>query len=98
MCSLYAHQDPDRYASTTRRLRLNGYSTSVRLENAFWSVLDRIARSERKTTPALLSELHGEILEHEEKLENFASLLRCSCLLFLDGAADIRAPLRKVSA
>ncbi|MGB1916004.1 MAG: ribbon-helix-helix domain-containing protein, partial [Paracoccaceae bacterium] len=40
MCEIFSGQNPERYASTTRRLRLNGQSTSIRLENAFWETLD----------------------------------------------------------
>ena len=36
MCRIFAGQDPGRYAPETRRLRLNGQSTSLRLEAAFW--------------------------------------------------------------
>jgi len=43
MCRIFANQSPARYQPTTRRLRLNGQSTSVRLEAAFWEILDGIA-------------------------------------------------------
>ncbi|MEL6679304.1 MAG: ribbon-helix-helix domain-containing protein, partial [Pseudomonadota bacterium] len=63
MCHVFAGQDPDRYACTTRRLRLNGQSTSIRLENAFWQVIDRIAAKDGMTTPVFVSKLHAEVLE-----------------------------------
>lgn len=84
MCQIFAGQDPDRYASYTRRLRLNGQSTSIRLENGFWQVLDEIARREGTTTPAFLSKLHAEVLELRGEPENFTSLLRCACLKFME--------------
>ncbi|MCI4660630.1 MAG: ribbon-helix-helix domain-containing protein [Neomegalonema sp.] len=83
MCQVFAGQDPDRYASTTRRLRLNGQSTSIRLENAFWQILDDIAEADGVSTPAFLSKLHSEVLETRGEPENFTSLLRTTCLLFL---------------
>ena len=46
MCRIYAGQDPGRYQPETRHLRLNGQSTSVRLEAAFWAILDQIAAGE----------------------------------------------------
>ena len=60
MCDVFAGQDPHRYALTTRRLRINGQSTSIRLENAFWDILDQIAAHDRLSTPAFISQLHSE--------------------------------------
>lgn len=84
MCEVFAGQDPERYANETRRLRLNGQSTSIRLENAFWAVLDEIAESDGTTTPVFISILHAEVLELRGEPENFTSLLRCACLKFLE--------------
>jgi hypothetical protein len=50
MCQVFSGQDPHLYASTTRRLRLNGQSTSIRLENYFWQVLDIISLNSDTTT------------------------------------------------
>ncbi|SFD97897.1 ribbon-helix-helix domain-containing protein [Roseivivax sediminis] len=83
MCQVFAGQDPVRYASTTRRLRLNGQSTSIRLENAFWDTLDEIAAGEGVSTPCFLSTLHAEVLELRGEPENFTSLLRTTCLIHL---------------
>ena len=87
MCQIFAGQDPDRYAGTTRRLRLNGQSTSLRLENAFWAVIDRIADHNGVTTPVFVSKLHAEVLELHGEPENFTSLLRCACLKFVELSA-----------
>ena len=84
MCQLFAGQDPDRYASQTRRLRLNGQSTSIRLENAFWQALDDIAASEALTTPCFISKLHTEVLALQDEHINFTSLLRCTCLKHME--------------
>jgi predicted DNA-binding ribbon-helix-helix protein len=84
MCRIYAGQNPQRYALTTRRLRLNGQSTSIRLENAFWHVLDEIAQGEGTTTPAFVSKLHSEVLERHGEPANFSSVLRCTCLVYLE--------------
>ena len=82
MCQLFAGQNPDRYMLTTRRLRLNGQSTSIRLENAFWTTLDQIAAADGMSTPAFISRLHAEVLETTGEPVNFTSLLRTACLLF----------------
>ncbi|MEO9820329.1 MAG: ribbon-helix-helix domain-containing protein [Paracoccaceae bacterium] len=84
MCHVFAGQDPERYACTTRRMRLNGQSTSIRLENAFWAILDDIAKGEDITTPTFISKLHSEVLELRGEPSNFTSLLRCACLKFVE--------------
>ena len=80
MCRIFASQDPSTYRSATRSIRLNGQSTSVRLEAAFWDVLDAIAAEQGFSTPGFLSKLHGEVLEIHGEARNFTSLLRCVCL------------------
>jgi len=65
----------------TRRLRLNGQSTSIRLERHFWELVDGIASEEGMTTPAFISKLHSEVLEIRGEARNFTSLLRCACLI-----------------
>ena len=84
MCRMFAGQDPERYQLRTRSIRLNGQSTSIRLENAFWTMLDDIAASEGFTTPGFVSKLHAEVLELHGEPANFTSLLRCTCLVHLD--------------
>ena len=46
MCQMFAGQDQERYESVTRSLRLNGQSTSIRLERSFWHIVDQIAAEE----------------------------------------------------
>ena len=92
MCQLFAGQDPDRYASQTRRLRLNGQSTSIRLEKAFWEALDDIAASEALSTPCFISRLHTEVLALQDKHVNFTSLLRCTCLKHLEQCISYAPP------
>ena len=60
--------------------------TSVRLENAFWDIIDEIAQSEGLSTPAFVSRLHSEVLQIGGEPSNFASLLRCACLVRKDQA------------
>lgn len=96
MCQVFAGQDPTRYASATRRLRLNGQSTSIRLENAFWDILDQIAEADGISTPAFISRLHSEVLESHGEPANFTSLLRTACLVFIaqaDATAHHDEPL-----
>ena len=81
MCQIFAGQSPDDYQPETRRLRLNGQSTSIRLERSFWEIVDNIAMNENMTTPAFVSKLHSEVLELRGEARNFTSLLRCACLI-----------------
>jgi predicted DNA-binding ribbon-helix-helix protein len=87
MCRIYAEQNPDRYAVTTRRMRLNGQSTSIRLENTYWVILESLAAAEGVTVPAFCSKLHSEVLELHGEPGNFASVLRCTCLIYLEQSA-----------
>lgn len=98
MCEMFAKQDPSRYAPVTRRVRLNGQSTSVRLEAAFWDIVDEIAAAEGTSANGFLSTLHREVLELYGEPTNFASLLRCSCLIFLEKRrASAGAPLTQAA-
>ncbi|WP_138465862.1 ribbon-helix-helix domain-containing protein [Poseidonocella sp. HB161398] len=87
MCQMFSGQDPQRYASTTRRLRLNGQSTSIRLENSFWAIIDEIAAGQGLSTPVFLSTLHSEVLQLRGEPSNFTSLLRCACLVHIEAKA-----------
>jgi predicted DNA-binding ribbon-helix-helix protein len=60
------------------------------MENAFWAILDEIADHDGTSTPQFLSALHSEVLELKGEPQNFTSVLRTTCLIFLSkqGAAD----------
>ena len=81
MCHLFASQSPDSYAFETRSIRLNGQSTSIRLEKVFWAILEDIAAAERMTVPRFISTLHQEILLLHGEVPNFTSHLRCICVM-----------------
>lgn len=83
MCHVFASQSPDSYAFETRSVRINGQSTSIRLERMFWEVLERIAQDQGFSVPRFISTLHSEILELRGEAPNFTSHLRCICLVFL---------------
>jgi predicted DNA-binding ribbon-helix-helix protein len=85
MCQLFAHQPQRDYESQTRSLRIGGHCTSIRLEMAFWDTLEEIAAKEGKEGMSLakfLTTLHSEVLDHHGEVNNFASLLRCCCLIY----------------
>ena len=80
MCHFFASQSPDSYAFETRSIRLNGQSTSIRLENVFWEILEDIAAAEGMSVPRFISTLHQEILLLRGEVPNFTSHLRCICV------------------
>jgi predicted DNA-binding ribbon-helix-helix protein len=87
MCSLFAHQPEADYEGQTRSLRIGGHGTSIRLEAAFWAVLEEIAEGEGTTLGRFITTLHDEVLAHHGEVRNFSSLLRCACLAHLSRAA-----------
>lgn len=84
MCKIFAGIPRENYESETRSVRLNGHSTSIRLEGAYWNLLERLARNENRSLGGFLTELHDEVLSLHGETRNFASLLRCVCLLHLE--------------
>jgi predicted DNA-binding ribbon-helix-helix protein len=98
MCQIFAGQDPGRYESVTRHLRLNGQSTSIRLERAFWGILDQMAEKDGASTPAFLSKLHSEVLERHGEVTNFTSLLRCACTIHLGELEKVPSPGSRIAA
>ncbi len=89
MCQLFAHQPQRDYKSQTRSLRIDGHCTSIRLEMAFWDTLEEIASREGMSLAKFLTRLHNEVLDHCGEARNFASLLRCSCLIYRSKAAAV---------
>jgi len=90
MCRIFAGQDPANYENITRSIRIDGLSTSLRLEARFWRILDQLASVQDLTTPQLVSKLHDEVLEIHGEITNFTSLLRVCCLAFVENPELIR--------
>lgn len=85
MCHFFANQPSENYASETRSIRLNGQSTSIRLEKVFWDILGVIAREQGfASVPKFISTLHSEVLALRGEAPNFTSHLRCVCVLALE--------------
>ena len=76
MCHLFASQSPESYAFETRSIRLNGQSTSIRLEKIFWTILEQIAAGEGMSVPRFISTLHSEVLQVWGEVANFTSHLQ----------------------
>lgn len=82
MCKVLTSQSPLHFRKASRSMRIAGHSTTVRLEEAFWQVLDEMALREGLSTSRLISVLYEEALERHGAAPNFASLLRTVCLLY----------------
>ena len=83
MCRLFRSQDPSSYAAETRAVRLHGHATSIRLEAAFWCIIEDIAQAEEMSVARFIGVLHDEILAQQNEITNLASLLRVTCLHYL---------------
>jgi predicted DNA-binding ribbon-helix-helix protein len=83
MCRIFMTQDPASYAPETRSMRLHGHVTSIRLEAAFWEVLEELSAAEGTTVARFIATLHDEVLDSSGELSNLASLLRVTCLVYL---------------
>ncbi|MBN9550105.1 MAG: ribbon-helix-helix domain-containing protein [Alphaproteobacteria bacterium] len=89
MCKLLARQDPRRFTQTSRSLRISGQSTSIRLETAFWEILDVIAAGEGMSVSRLVASLYDEAIDLHGEVANFASLLRTICLIYQGERAEM---------
>lgn len=105
MCEFFVKADPILYESRSRTVRIHGVLTSIRLENLMWDTLAEMADDEGRTTNALISQFHDEILRHRGDVQNFSSFLRVTCLRYLrrklEGAAvprELPAPALTVPA
>jgi predicted DNA-binding ribbon-helix-helix protein len=82
MCGVIKAQDPKQYRVVTRPLRLHGHVTSLRLEAAYWQILEELAEKERMSVSRLAAALYDEMCEHGGEVTNFASCLRVTCLQY----------------
>ena len=83
MCEFFVKADPILYEQRSRTVRIHGVLTSIRLENMAWDILAEMAEEEGRTTNALISMFHDEILEYRGEVPNFASFLRVTCMRYL---------------
>ena len=94
MCQIFAGQPPESYRQVTRSFRLHGHATSVRLEAKFWEMVDDMAAAQDMSTPQFLARIHDEVEQTQGKVRNFASLLRCACLVYLQQPQQTLAAAR----
>ena len=83
MCEFFVKADPIQYEQRSRTVRMHCVLTSIRLENMVWDILAEMAAEEGRTTNALISMFHDEILAQRGEVPNFASFLRVTCMRYL---------------
>ena len=70
------------FAPEKRGFRIHGHSTTIRLERAFWSVLEAMAQEQDTTLSEMIQRIHDECIVANDK--NLASCLRVICLKFVN--------------
>ncbi|TXY08571.1 ribbon-helix-helix domain-containing protein [Vibrio mimicus] len=94
MCEIFANQPKENYQFITRSVRIDGHATSVKLEASFWNILEEIAQAQSMSLPKFIGLIYREALEYTGDITNFASLLRCSCLIYLRDPTDVMTHVR----
>lgn len=82
---LFAYCNPDQVREFTplrRSMRIGGHSTTIRLERAYWTVLEEMADEEGIALPALITRIAEHCLTTNDK--NLASCLRVVCLKYIN--------------
>lgn len=75
-------EQSDEYLPARRSLRIHGHSTTIRLEKAFWTVLEVIAKEEGIAVAELVTRIHDHCQTANQK--NLASCLRVVCLKYIN--------------
>ena len=83
MCEIFSNQPPENYQIIARSIRIDGHATSINLEAKFWQVLEQMAKEQGVSVPKFISTIYTEALTYNDEINNFTSLLRCSCLIYL---------------
>ncbi|MBA2777412.1 ribbon-helix-helix domain-containing protein [Billgrantia kenyensis] len=79
MCRLFIGAQPELWEPQTRSMRIDGVSTSVRLERFFWVVLEEVGSRDGLSLSQLVARLSWECAEAGHDPANFASFLRVCC-------------------
>jgi len=82
MFSLCSTEQAPEYMPERRSFRIHGHSTTVRLERAFWSVLEELAQEEGSSVASVVVRISDHCLVANEK--NLASCLRVVCLKYIN--------------
>lgn len=104
MCQILSSQPAAAFSYQTRSVRLGGHATSIKLEGAYWDILEEIATILKVPLGRFLTEMHEEVMSLAGDTHNFTSLLRCACLTYVaeirgrpNSLALLRPGVRKVN-
>lgn len=67
----------------SRSVRLNGFATCLRLEQVYWTILERIASANGCSVNAILSHVDREVHLRHGGVKNFSGLVRVVCVVHL---------------
>lgn len=67
----------------SRSVRLNGFSTCLRLEAVYWGILEQIAAVNQCSISAVLSYVDREVHLRQGGVRNFSGLIRVICVAWL---------------
>lgn len=79
LCNVEQHLE---FEPERRSLRIHGHSTTIRLERAYWTVLDILAEDEGVSVVALVTRISDHCQIANDK--NLASCLRVVCLKYIN--------------
>lgn len=87
LSKLFASCSPEQaeamHKPVRRSVRIHGHSTTIRLEQAYWSVMEDMADAEGVTVAGLITLVHDHCQFSDQK--NLASCLRVLCLKYVEG-------------
>jgi predicted DNA-binding ribbon-helix-helix protein len=90
LCS--PEQARELYTPERRSVRIHGHSTTIRLERAYWSVMEGLAEEENTSVAGLITRIHDHCQFSDQK--NLASCLRVLCLKYVEGGIASAGPGR----
>lgn len=67
----------------SKSVRLNGKSTCIRLELAYWRMLEQIARRQGMSVNSVLAQLDLEVQQRGAPVNNFSALVRVTTVVTL---------------
>ena len=74
----------------SRSVRLNGFSTCLRLEAVYWGILEQIAAANQCSVSAVLSYVDREVHLRQGGVRNFSGLIRVICVAWLLDPPSVR--------
>ena len=83
-CAVCSRTSPNATAASGKRDHCGWAAIAPRSgwKCLFWDTLEEIAAKEGMSLAKFLTTLHDEVLDHHGEVKNFASLLRCSCMIY----------------